>query len=66
MHFLPKPAVEILGLRKGTRAGDADLEEAETISFIAYASSTDNTTGDGWVSLASGDYASSDLDFFGL
>ena len=35
-------------------------------SFVAYASSTDNTTGDGWVSLASGDYASSDLDFFGI
>jgi len=35
-------------------------------SFIAYASSTDNTTGDGWVSLASGDFASSDLDFFGV
>ncbi|HEY2321738.1 MAG TPA: hypothetical protein VGJ82_02640 [Thermoanaerobaculia bacterium] len=35
-------------------------------AFIAYASSTDNTTGDGWVSLASGDYASSDLDFFGV
>src|SRR6266704_2179852 len=30
VHFLPKPAVEILGLRKGTRAGDADLERAET------------------------------------
>jgi hypothetical protein len=35
-------------------------------SFIAYASSTDNTTGDGWVSLASGDFSSSDLDFLGL
>ncbi|HEY2829306.1 MAG TPA: hypothetical protein VGJ88_04255 [Thermoanaerobaculia bacterium] len=35
-------------------------------SFIAYASSTDNTTGDGWVSLSSGDFASSDLDFFGV
>ena len=35
-------------------------------SFIAYASSTDNTTGDGWVSLASGDFSSSDLDFLGV
>ena len=35
-------------------------------SFIAYASSTDNTTGDGWVSLASGDFASGDLDFLGV
>lgn len=35
-------------------------------SFIAYASSTDNTTGDGWVSLASGDYASGDLSFLGV
>ena len=35
-------------------------------SFIAYASSTDNTTGDGWVSLASGDFSSSDLNFLGV
>ena len=35
-------------------------------SFIAYASSTDNTTGDGWVSLASGDFSSNDLGFFGV
>ncbi|HEX7190794.1 MAG TPA: hypothetical protein VF381_04390 [Thermoanaerobaculia bacterium] len=35
-------------------------------SFIAYASSTDNTTGDGWVSLASGDFSSSDLNSLGV
>jgi len=35
-------------------------------SFIAYASSTDNITGDGWVSIASADYSSDSLDFFGF
>jgi hypothetical protein len=35
-------------------------------SFVAYASSTDNTTGDGWVSLASGDFSSNDLNFLGF
>lgn len=35
-------------------------------SFIAYASSTDNTTGDGWVSLAAGDLSSNDLSSIGL
>jgi hypothetical protein len=36
------------------------------ISWLAYASSTDNTTGDGWVSIASADYSSDDLDFLGF
>ena len=35
-------------------------------SFIAYASSTDNVTGDGWVSVASGDYTSDSLAFLGV
>ena len=35
------------------------------ISWIAFASSTDNITGDGWVSIASADYSSDDLAFFG-
>ena len=36
------------------------------IGFVAYASSTDNITGDGWVSIASADYSSSDLDSLGF
>jgi hypothetical protein len=34
--------------------------------FIAYASSTDNTTGDGWVSIASADFSSNDLASIGF
>ena len=34
--------------------------------FIAYASSTDNTTGDGWASIASADFSSSDLTSIGF
>jgi hypothetical protein len=36
------------------------------MSWTAYASSTDNTTGDGWVSIASADYSSADLDAIGF
>jgi len=34
-------------------------------SWAAYASSTDNTTGDGWVSIAARDYGDDELDFIG-
>ncbi|MGA8809347.1 MAG: hypothetical protein WB973_15870 [Thermoanaerobaculia bacterium] len=35
------------------------------VSWIGYASSTDNLTGDGWVSLASADMSPSELDLIG-
>jgi hypothetical protein len=35
------------------------------VSWVGYASSTDNVTGDGWVSLASADMSPSDLDLIG-
>ena len=35
-------------------------------SWAAYASSTDNTTGDGWVSIAARDYGDDELDFIGF
>jgi hypothetical protein len=34
--------------------------------WAAYASSTDNTTGDGWVSIAARDYGDDELDFIGF
>jgi hypothetical protein len=36
-----------------------------TLSWTAYGTSTDNTTGDGWVALASADMAPSDLTSIG-
>jgi hypothetical protein len=36
-----------------------------SVSWVAYASSTDNITGDGWVSIASADLTPSDLTFVG-
>jgi hypothetical protein len=35
------------------------------VSWIGYASSTDNVTGDGWVSIASADFSPGDLDQVG-
>ena len=37
-----------------------------SISWVAYASSTDNITGDGWVSIASADLTPDDLTIIGL
>ena len=36
-----------------------------SVSWVAYASSTDNITGDGWVSIASADLTPSDLTIIG-
>ena len=36
-----------------------------TVSWVGYASSTDNVTGDGWVSIASADFSPSELDLIG-
>ena len=35
------------------------------VSWVGYASSTDNTTGDGWVSLASAGMSPGELDLIG-
>jgi hypothetical protein len=36
-----------------------------TVSWIGYASSTDNITGDGWVSIASANFSPEELDLIG-
>jgi len=36
------------------------------VSWIAYASSTDNITGDGWVSIAGADFSPDQLKNIGL
>ena len=61
--------------QQGMPAGDYgallvhfEITDAGTsfVSWAGYASSTDNITGDGWVSIASADFTPTDLDHIGL
>lgn len=42
-----------------------DATASAFVSWVGYASSTDNITGDGWVSIASADFTPSQLDLIG-
>ncbi|SRR5712692_393271 len=62
-------------LQQGIPAGDYgalivhfEITDAGTsaVSWIAYATSTDNITGDGWVSIASADFTPAELGAIGL
>jgi hypothetical protein len=62
-------------IQQGMPAGDygavsvlyqvTDASASSFVTWIGYASSTDNITGDGWVSLASADMTPDDLDLIG-
>jgi hypothetical protein len=42
-----------------------DVSSSTLVSWVGYASSTDNVTGDGWVSIASADFTPDELDLIG-
>jgi hypothetical protein len=42
-----------------------DASDTSLVSWVGYASSTDNVTGDGWVSIASADFTPDELDLIG-